>query len=135
MKAAYITRTGPPEVITIGDLPTPKPGHTQCLVKVSAVDVNPIDTYVRGGLIAAKISFPYILGRSLAGTIVESGAEAKHFKPGDRVWATNQGFAGRQGTSAEFAAVDECWLHATPANVRDEDVAGVALGGVAADLG
>ena len=44
MKAAYITQTGPPNVITYGDLPEPKPTRKQCLVKVSAVDVNPIDT-------------------------------------------------------------------------------------------
>jgi len=107
MKAAYITRTGPPEVITCGDLPTPKPGPTECLIKVTAVDVNPIDTYIRSGMVPARLSFPFILGRDLAGTVVEAGAKAKRFKPGDRVWATNQGFAGRQGTFSEFAAVDE----------------------------
>jgi len=135
MKAAYINRTGPPEVIIHGELPTPVPGPTECLVKVAAADMNPIDTYVRGGLIAAKITFPFILGRSLAGTVVEVGAEVKRFKPVDRVWATNQGFAGRQGTFSEFAAVDECWLHTTPANVRDEDAAALSLVAMTAHLG
>lgn len=135
MKAAYITRTGPPEVVIYGDLPTPKPGPTECLVKVTAMDVNPIDTYIRSGLVPAKLNFPFILGRDLAGTVVEEGAQVKRFKPGDRVWATNQGFAGRQGTFSEFAAVDECWLHPTPANVKDEDVAAVSLVGVTAHLG
>ena len=55
MKAAFINRTGPPEVITIGELPKPKPTESEALVKVEAVDVNPIDTYVRGGLVAAKL--------------------------------------------------------------------------------
>ena len=49
MKAAYITRTGPPEVIEYGDLPDPRPAPTQVLVKVGAVAVNPIDTYIRSG--------------------------------------------------------------------------------------
>ena len=40
MKAAYINQIGPPEVITYGDLPTPRPKRTQCLIKVAAVDVN-----------------------------------------------------------------------------------------------
>ncbi len=135
MKAAYIIRTGPPEAITYGDLPTPKPGPTECLIKVAAVDVNPIDTYIRSGMVPAQLSFPFILGRDLAGTVVEAGADVKRFKPGDRVWATNQGFAGRQGTFSDFAAVDECWLHPTPPSVKDEDVAAVSLVGVTAHLG
>ena len=114
MKAAYITQTGPPDVITYGDLPTPKPSRRQCLIKVGAVDVNPIDVYVRSGAIPAKLSFPFILGRDLAGTVVEAGASVKNFKAGDRVWATSQGSDGRPGTFAEFAAVDHRWLHPIP---------------------
>lgn len=135
MKAAYITRTGPPEVIIYGDLPTPKPGPRQCLVQIAAADMNPIDTYVRGGLIPAKLTFPHVLGRSLAGTVVEAGAAVKNFKVGDRVWATNQGSEGRQGTFAEFSAVDECWLYPTPANVSDEDAAALSLVAMTAHLG
>jgi NADPH:quinone reductase len=135
MKAAYINQTGSPEVIVFGDLPTPKPTRRQCLIKVAAVDVNPIDTYVRGGLIPTPLTFPFILGRDLAGTVTETGAGVKGFKPGDRVWATNQGFAGRQGTFAEFAAVDERWLHPTPAGVSDEDIVALSLVGITAQLG
>src|ERR1035438_3495296 len=114
MKAAYINQTGTPDVITYGDLPTPKPTRRQCLIKVAAVDVNPIDVYIRNGAIPAKLSFPFILGRDLAGTVVEAGASAKDFKAGDRVWATSQGAEGRPGTFAEFAAVDHRWLHPIP---------------------
>ncbi len=109
MKAAFIERTGPPDVVVYGELPNPKPGRKQCLVKVGAVDVNPIDTYIRSGAVPAKLSFPCILGRDLAGTVIEAGAAVKGFKPGDRVWATNQGTEGRPGTFAELAAVDERW--------------------------
>jgi len=135
MKAAYITQTGPPEIITYGDLPTPTPGPMQCLIKVAAVDVNPIDTYIRSGMIPAQLTFPYILGRDLAGTVVEAGAAVKGFKPGDRVWVTGQGVAGRQGTFAEFVTVDERWLHPTPANVSHEDIAALSLVGITAHLG
>lgn len=135
MKAAYLTRTGPPEVIIYGDLPDPKPGPTECLIQVTAVDVNPIDIYVRSGMVPAKLNFPFILGRDLAGTVVETGADAKRFKPGHRVWASNQGFAGRPGTFSEFAAVDETWLHPTPPGVRDEDAVAVSLVGLTAHLG
>ena len=135
MKAAYINQPGPPESIVFGDLPVPKPGPNQCLVKVIAVDLNPIDTYVRGGLVPGSLSFPYILGRDLAGMVVQIGSEVKRFKVGDRVWATNQGFAGRQGTFAEFAVVDEIWLYPTPATVKDEDIVAMSLVGITAHLG
>jgi NADPH2:quinone reductase len=135
MKAAYITQTGPPDVIVYGDFPTPKVSRKQCLIKVGAVDMNPIDTYIRGGMIPAKLSFPYILGRDLAGTVIETGAGVKGFKPGDRVWATGQGADGRPGTFAELAAVDEKWLHNTPANVADEEMAAVSLVAITAQIG
>jgi NADPH2:quinone reductase len=135
MKAAFINKTGPPEVIIYGDLPTPKPGRTECLIKVAAVDMNPIDTYIRGGMIPAKLSFPYILGRDLAGVIVEVGPEVKRFKVGDRVWVTGQGVEGRTGTFSEFCAVDEHWLHPTPDGVKDEDIVAISLVAITAHLG
>src|SRR6476661_4569015 len=135
MKAAYINKTGPPEVIIYGDLPTPETGPAQCLVKVGAADVNPIDVYIRAGLVPAQLSFPYIIGRDLAGTVVKAGAQVKGFKEGDRVWVTGQGVGNRQGTSAEFVAVDEHWLHNTPGNVTDEDIAAISLVGITAHLG
>lgn len=135
MKAAYINQVGPAESIVYGELPTPQPGPAQCLVKVHAVDVNPIDIYVRSGAIPSQLNFLYILGRDLAGVIAETGRDVKRFKVGDRVWATGLGFGGRQGTFSEFAAVDENLLHATPPNVKDEDIAAVSLVGVTAHLG
>ena len=135
MKAAFIHQTGTPDVIIYGDLPAPKPTRRQCLIKVAAVDVNPIDVYVRSGAIPAKLSFPFILGRDLAGTVVEAGAGVKGFKVGDRVWATSQGSDGRPGTFAEFAAVDHRWLHPIPEGISDEDIVALSLVGVTAQLG
>ena len=107
MKAAFIRQTGAPDVIEYGDLPTPEPGPTEVLVKVGAVSVNPIDTYIRAGAVAMASRFPYIIGCDLAGTVVKVGTEVKRFAIGDRVWGSNQGLFGRQGTFADFAAVDE----------------------------
>jgi len=135
MKAAYFTRTGPPEVIQYGDLPDPRPAPGQCLVKVIAVDVNPIDTYIRAGLVPSKPVFPAILGRDLAGTVLECGPEVKRFNKGDRVWATNQGLGDRPGTSSEMAAVDEQWLYPIPSGVKEEDIVALSLVAVTAQLG
>ncbi len=135
MKAAYIDQTGPPEKIIYGDLPTPKPAPTQCLVKVGAVSLNPVDTYIRSGMVQMPLPFPFVVGCDLAGTVVEVGAEVVRFEVGDRVWGTNQGLLGRQGTFAEFCAVDECWLYPTPNGVSDEQAAAISLVGITAHLG
>jgi len=135
MKAAYINQTGGLENIVFGDLPDPKICPTECLVKVAAVDVNPVDLYIRSGAVATKLNFPYVLGRDLAGKVVATGANVKRFKIGDRVWATGQGWDGRQGTFSEQAAVDESWLNHIPGNVTDDDIAAVSLVGVTAHVG
>src|SRR3954467_9204593 len=135
MKAAYVTQPGPAESIIIGDLPTPEPTGDQVLVRVRATAVNPIDTYVRSGIVKMEIPLPYIVGADLAGVVEKLGSNAKKFKVGDRVWATDQGLMGRQGTFAEFAAVEERWLYPIPAGVTDETAAACALVGITAAIG
>lgn len=135
MKACFIKQTGPPENIICGDLPQPKPGPTQCLVKVSAVAVNPIDTYIRSGMVKMDLPLPFIVGCDLSGTVVEAGKDVKTFKAGDRAWGSNQGLWGRQGTFAEYAVVDEQWLYPIPAGVADEQAAALALVAITAQLG
>ncbi|MHB0957273.1 MAG: NADPH:quinone reductase [Pirellulaceae bacterium] len=135
MKAAYIEQTGPPECIRYGDLPRPEPTATQVLVRVKAAAVNPIDTYLRNGAAYWDLPQPYIPGCDLAGVVESVGAQVQRFKPGDRVWGTNQGLVGRQGTFAEYCAVDECWLYPTPEGVEDQTAAALALVGATAHLG
>ncbi len=134
MKAAFIRQSGPPESIEVGDLPDPKPQGQQVLVRVKAVAVNPIDTYIRAGNIKMNLPWPYIIGCDLAG-VVEQSFPGSRFHVGDRVWGSNQGLFGRQGSFAELAAVDEGWLYPTPANVSDESAAAGALVGITGHLG
>ncbi len=135
MKAAYITQTGAPDVIQYGELPQPEPGPTEVLVKVGAVAVNPIDTYIRGGAVAMPIKFPYIIGCDLAGKVEKCGRDVSGFTPGDRVWASNQGLFGRRGTFAEYAAVDQKWLYPIYDGQSDAEAAAGALVGITAHLG
>ncbi len=135
MKAAYLEATGAPDVIRYGDLPRPTPKDGEVLVRVGAVAVNPIDTYVRSGLVAMPLPLPFIIGCDLAGAVEAVGPGATRFKVGDRVWGSNQGLLGRQGTFAEYASVHEDWLYPTPAGVPDQDAAALALVGITAHLG
>jgi len=135
VKAAFIESTGAPDVIRYGDLPKPTPRDGELLVRVGAVAVNPIDTYIRAGAVNMPLPKPYIIGCDLAGTVDAVGPGVQRFKAGDRVWGSNQGLLGRQGTFAEYASVHEDWLYPTPAGVSDQEVAAVALTGITAHLG
>jgi NADPH2:quinone reductase len=135
MRAAYIEQTGPVEVIKVGDLPRPEPGPGQVIVRVHAVALNPIDLYIRSGLVPMPLAFPYVIGCDLAGTVEQVGKGSTRFRVGDRVWGSNQGLLGRQGVAAEYAAVDEAWLYPTPALLQDAEASAMALVGITAHLG
>jgi NADPH2:quinone reductase len=135
MKAAILETTGAPAVIHLGDIPTPSPRDGEVLVRVKAAALNPIDIYLRAGTIPMPLPRPYITGCDLAGTVEAVGAGVTRFRPGSRVWGSNQGLLGRQGTCAEFACVHEDWLYPTPDEVDDVQAAACALVGITAHLG
>jgi NADPH2:quinone reductase len=135
MKAAFIETTGTPDAIRFGEQPKPVVKAGEVLVKVGASAVNPIDLYIRAGNVAMPLPKPFIPGCDLAGLVAEVGPGVKRFKVGDRVWGSNQGLLGRQGTLAEFAAVNEDWLYPTPGGVSDDQAAAAALVAITAHLG
>ena len=135
MKAAFIDRPGPPQAIIHGDLPDPVLGPRDVLVRVRACGVNPIDTYIRSGAVAMPLPSPFIVGCDLAGDVLAVGSEVDRLRPGMRVWGSNQGLLGRQGTFAELAAVDERWLSPIPEGVTARDAAAAALVSITAHLG
>ncbi len=136
MKAAYITAPGPAENIVFGELPKPDaPTGSRVLIKVHAVSLNPIDTYLRSGMVQMELPQPFILGCDFAGVVEAVGPEVTALEPGARVWGSNQGLLGRQGTFAEYISVDECFVYPTPPNITDEQAAAIALVGITAHLG
>lgn len=135
MKAAFIESTGPADVIQYAEVPEPSPGPSDVVVRMGAVSVNPIDTYIRSGNVKQQLPSRYIVGSDVAGTVAAIGSDVIDISVGDRVWASNQGLAGRQGTFSEFCCVDQKWVYATPADAADETVAALALTAITADLG
>lgn len=135
MKAAFITECGPAQNIQYGEIDKPSVTGSQVLVKVEAVSLNPVDTYIRNGANYWELPNPFVVGCDLAGTVEVIGDEVTRFQVGDRVWGTNQGLLGRQGTFAEYCSVDQEWLYGTPDDVSDNDAAACSLVGVTAHLG
>ncbi|HVE15008.1 MAG TPA: zinc-binding dehydrogenase [Elusimicrobiota bacterium] len=73
MKAVRIEKFGGPEVLAYGDLPDPKPGEGEVLVRVRACALNHLDIWVREGIPAYKIRLPHVLGNDIAGEVAALG--------------------------------------------------------------
>ena len=125
MKAAYIKELGPPDNIIFGDMPVPVIGASRALVKVVAVAVDPIDTYIRRGAFPMNLSFPFIIGRDMVGVVDSVGRDVKRYSAGDRVWCNNQGYQGRQGTFAEYLAIEERFLYSLPDGADEKEAVAV----------
>ena len=134
MKAAYYEAVGGPEVIRYGDLPTPSPKPGEVRIKVSAAALNPIDTYIRAGTAPMDLPKPFIPGCDFAGTVDAIGEGVTRWRSGDRVWGSNLGVNGRQGTFAEFCCAPEEFVHTIPEGVNDRDAAAASLTGITAHL-
>jgi NADPH:quinone reductase len=115
MMAAYIDALGDASVIRYGELPDPVAGAGQLLVRVEAVAVNNVDTYLRSGRWRSEVSFPLVLGRDLVGTVAAVGIGVTGVEPGQRVWTNSAGYGGRSGATAELVVVDRDRLYRLPA--------------------
>lgn len=85
------------------------------LVRVDAVAVNTVDTYVRSGRWATEVSFPLAVGRDLVGTVVAVGSAVGDVEAGQRVWTNSAGYGGRAGATAELVPVERERLYWLPA--------------------
>ncbi|ATO44423.1 dehydrogenase [Loigolactobacillus coryniformis subsp. coryniformis] len=135
MQAAYIKRTGAPTEIQLGELPMPYVASHDVLIKVKAVAVDHVDTFIRGGSFKTQLTFPFIIGRDAVGTVVAVGNAVDQFKKGDLVWTNSMGYAGRQGVTSEYAAIPVARVFKVPAAVNPlQLVAAVHSGATAAIL-
>lgn len=106
------------------ELPDPRPGPRDLLVRVRAVGVNPVDTKLRLRR-AATGDRPVVLGFDVAGEVLDAGPECRLFRPGDRVYYSGE--RDRDGGNAERQLVDERLAARAPAGLSWEDVAGLPL--------
>jgi Alcohol dehydrogenase GroES-like domain len=86
MKAIRVREFGGAEVLRLEEVPTPQPGLGQVLVRMHAIGVNPVETYIRAGTYALKPTLPYTPGNDGAGVVEQVGMDVNEFKSGDRVY-------------------------------------------------
>jgi NADPH:quinone reductase len=121
MKSIRAHEFGGPEVLRVEEIPTPKPGPGQILVRIKAAGINPVDTYILSGKYAAKPNLPYTPGKDAAGVIEAVGEGVREFKPGDRVYVGDS----LTGTYAEYALCEPLQVHPLPDKVSFAQGAGV----------
>jgi NADPH2:quinone reductase len=121
MKAIQVREFGGPEVLKLADVPDPKPGPGQVVVRIHAAGVNPVDAYLRSGTYPLKPPLPYTPGMDGAGVIESVGEGVTRVKVGDRVY-----IAGTvSGTYAEKALCLDTQVHSLPERVSFEQGAAV----------
>ena len=127
MQAVYYERNGAArEVLTVGEVQTPRPGPGEVRVKLAASGVNPSDVKSRQGS-TRKIAFPRVVPHSDgAGTIDDVGDGVPKSRIGERVWVWNGQWKRAFGTAAEFIALPAARAVTLPDNVGFD--AGACLG-------
>jgi NADPH:quinone reductase len=126
VKAIVVREFGEPDVLRLEDVSDPVPGTGQVLVRIRAVGVNPVETYIRKGAYARKPSLPFTPGADAAGVVEAVGPDAAAFSPGDRVYITGT-VAGTYGAYAELAACHLNQVYPLPDGVSFEQGAGIAV--------
>lgn len=102
MRAVTAAAAGGPDVLAVGEHPTPAPGPRDILIKVAAAGVNRPDCMQRAGHYPPPKGAGDILGLEVAGTVVALGRKAQRFAEGDEVMGLVQA-----GGYAEYCAIPE----------------------------
>jgi len=120
MRAVTVPEPGPPENMTVGEVPTPHPGPDEVLVKVHATALNRADTFQRRGHYPPPDGASDILGLEMAGTVAATGSDVLDWHEQDRVFALLDG-----GGYAEYTVVHEDRLMAVPPGLSMQEAAAV----------
>lgn len=130
MKAVRIHAHGGPTALQVDDIPRPRSGRAEVLVRVAAAGVNPVDVKHRE---RTADSLPQIAGSDPAGTVVAVSAHVDEYEPGDRVFRTAlHNNAVPTGSFAEYVAVPTDLVARLDDRVDAVSGAALALVGVTA---
>ena len=113
MRAVLANRPGPPEVLSIVNLPDPEPAPGQVVIAVDVIATTFIDTQLRSGTGVRPLDpsvFPLVLGNGVGGTVTAVGDSVDPAWAGVRV-VTGTGGSGGYATRAVAAVAD---LHRVP---------------------
>jgi NADPH:quinone reductase len=124
MKAIRVHAFGQADVLKLEDAPDPTPAAGQVLIRVKAVGINPVETYIRAGGYG-PMKFPYTPGNDCAGIVEATAPDVKHFKKDDRVYTDKT----ITGSYAELTVADANHVHPLPDHATYQQGAGVGTPG------
>ncbi len=132
MKAVRIHAYGGREVLVVEEAPMPEVGERDVLVRIVASAINPVDWKIRAGYLKDMLpyEFPLILGWDVSGVVEAVGSGVTKFKPGDAVYSRPNIL--RNGTYAEFIAIDENEIAFKPKTISHACAASLPLAGITA---
>ncbi|MET9821894.1 NAD(P)-dependent alcohol dehydrogenase [Streptomyces sp. NPDC006349] len=132
MRAVQFDRFGPPEVLRVHDIPTPRPGPGEVLVEVCAASVDAGETAFRAGKMrrVTRTRFPRGLGSDFAGRVAAVGSGVSAWNVGDAVWGLTPHLVF--GAVAEYVAVPERRLARAPENLSLLEAAALPVAGTTA---
>jgi NADPH2:quinone reductase len=103
VRAIFYTQPGGPEVLQLGDRPTPEPGPGEVRVRVAFSGVNPTDWKSRST--TQPPAGWQIPGQDGSGTIDAVGQGVDPVLIGERVWIWEAAYQRPYGTAAEYTVV------------------------------
>src|SRR5437763_2003796 len=120
MKAIRVHEFGGPEVLRLEEVPDPRPGSGEVVIRVKAAGVNPVDSYIRSGNYGER-PLPYTPGSDAGGVVEAIGAGVSGVAAGDRVYTAGS----VTGAYAELALCKAGHVHPLPQGVTFAQGAGV----------
>jgi NADPH:quinone reductase-like Zn-dependent oxidoreductase len=85
LKAVRFHEFGGPEKLQFEEVPNPKIGPTEALVRVRACALNHLDIWARGGTRSERIPLPHISGSDISGEVAETGNQVSGRAKGEKV--------------------------------------------------
>ena len=131
MKAAFIERTGGPEVLQFGEMPDPVAAPGEVVVDIVAASVNGADWKVRDGKSGQLARFPYILGRDFSGVVSALGEGVADLDVGDEVFGVCD--VGQEGAYAQKIAIKAAIVARKTDRLSHVDLSGVRAGELSDD--
>ena len=118
MRAAFYDSLGGPDVLQVGELPTPLPGPGEVRVRVHVSAVNPSDSKRRAGWGGAVMPHARLVPHNDGSGVIDAvGTGVDGARVGERVWVYEATIHNAFGTAAEYVVVPASYAVRMPEGV------------------